>query len=65
MDSFPMVVRCFEGQQPEGGSEYYKNECKRCSAVTYCTTSYCALFELQAELGEWEKPPYGGMIWTG
>jgi len=46
-----MVVACFVGQQPEGGSEHGGNECRSCGEVTFLSRRYCALCALKGEMG--------------
>lgn len=52
MDAYMMIVACMNGQKDKG----YVQVCKRCSGETRWGYTYCGLCEIQAELGQWEKP---------
>lgn len=52
MDAFPMIVACFKGQQPEGGSDLMgPNICLNCTEITHFARKFCSLCHLREELG--------------
>lgn len=51
-DSFPMVVKCFEGQTHISGTEYGNVVCTHCGEITYVSRRYCALCTIKDEIGE-------------
>lgn len=52
MDAVAMIAACLIGQT----DQTYVQSCKRCNADTRWGYTYCGLCEIQAELGQWEKP---------
>lgn len=61
MDAFPMLLRCWIGQQPIGGSELVgPDKCLNCSEVTHFLRKYCALCAIRHELGVIKLAPVRG-----
>ena len=47
-----MLLACFVGQQPIGGSEHMEQKCLNCNDVTHFARKFCALCSIREEMGE-------------